>query len=126
MGISALIPSSFKATTSEHEFLPHPVTSSLNFLLIERNRGVWVPLQVCSNRDSERFPCRWIRNSIFGRSGDSSSFLRVAPGADTWIDRVVADIPNAENGFTLIFSSTPFPGYQYRLDWRRSESGGNW
>jgi hypothetical protein len=25
-------------------------------------------------------------------------------GADTWIDRVVADIPNAENGFTLIFS----------------------
>jgi len=30
-------------------------------------------------------------------------------GADTWIDRVVADIPNAENGFTLIFSSTPFP-----------------
>jgi hypothetical protein len=47
-------------------------------------------------------------------------------GADTWIDRVVADIPNAENGFTLIFSSTPFPGHQYRLDWRRGESGGNW
>jgi hypothetical protein len=47
-------------------------------------------------------------------------------GADTWIDRVVADIPNAEDGFTLIFSSTPFPGYQYRLDWRRTESDGNW
>ena len=47
-------------------------------------------------------------------------------GADTWIDRVVAGIPNAENGFTLIFSSTPFPGHQYRLDWRRAESGGNW
>jgi hypothetical protein len=47
-------------------------------------------------------------------------------GADTWIDRVVADIPNAENGFTLIFSSTPFPGHQYRLDWRRAEGGGNW
>ena len=25
-------------------------------------------------------------------------------GADTWIDRVVADIPKAEQGFTLIFS----------------------
>ena len=37
-------------------------------------------------------------------------------GADTWIDRVVADIPDAENGFTLFFSSTPFPGHQYRLD----------
>jgi hypothetical protein len=46
-------------------------------------------------------------------------------GADTWIDRVVADIANAEKGFTLIFSSTPFPGHQYRLDWRRAESGGN-
>ena len=42
------------------------------------------------------------------------------------IDRVVADIPDAEHGFTLIFSSTPFPRHQYRLDWRRSEAGGNW
>jgi hypothetical protein len=44
-------------------------------------------------------------------------------GADTWIDRVVANIPNAEKGFTLIFSGTPFPGHQYRLDWRRAEGG---
>ena len=36
-------------------------------------------------------------------------------GADTWIDRVVADIPHAEYGC-----------HQYRLDWRRAESGGNW
>jgi hypothetical protein len=27
-------------------------------------------------------------------------------GADTMIDRVVADIPDAEKGFTMIFSST--------------------
>ena len=47
-------------------------------------------------------------------------------GADTMIDRVVADIPDAEHGFTLIFSSTPFPGHQYRLDWRRAGDGGNW
>src|SRR6266446_6572479 len=40
-------------------------------------------------------------------------------GADTMIDRVVADIPDAERGFTLIFSTTPFPGHQYRLDWKR-------
>ena len=47
-------------------------------------------------------------------------------GADTWIDRVVANIPDAERGFTLIFSGAPFPGHQYRLDWQREESGGNW
>jgi hypothetical protein len=48
-------------------------------------------------------------------------------GADTMIDRVVADIPNANKGFTLIFSSTPFPGHQHRLDWLRADDdGGNW
>ena len=31
-------------------------------------------------------------------------------GADTWIDRVVAEIPDAERGFTLIFSSALFGG----------------
>jgi hypothetical protein len=47
-------------------------------------------------------------------------------GADTWIDRVVADIPHADKGFALIFSGTPFPGHQYQLDWQREEIGGNW
>jgi hypothetical protein len=46
-------------------------------------------------------------------------------GADAMIDRVVADIPDAEHGFTMLFSATPFPGYQHRLDWRREDSGGN-
>jgi hypothetical protein len=36
-------------------------------------------------------------------------------GADAMIDCVVADVPNADSGFTLVFSSTPFPGHQYQL-----------
>ncbi len=32
-------------------------------------------------------------------------------GADTMIDRVVATIPGAEKGFTMLFSATPFPGH---------------
>ena len=32
-------------------------------------------------------------------------------GADTMIDVLVADIPNAQKGFRLLFSATPFPGY---------------
>jgi hypothetical protein len=47
-------------------------------------------------------------------------------GADSIIDRVVTDIADAENGFILLFSAHAFPGFQYRLDWRRAESGGNW
>jgi hypothetical protein len=47
-------------------------------------------------------------------------------GADTMIDRAVADVPNAEQGFTLIFAASPFPGHQFRLEWRRSDGSGNW
>jgi hypothetical protein len=47
-------------------------------------------------------------------------------GADSMIDRVVADIPNAQSGFTMLFSGAPFPEHQYRLEWRRTDGGGNW
>ena len=47
-------------------------------------------------------------------------------GADTMIDRVVAAIPDADKGFVLMFSSVPFPGHQFRLDWRRNDGWGNW
>ena len=47
-------------------------------------------------------------------------------GADAIIDRLVTEIPNAESGFTLVFSAQPFPGYQVEFEWRREEFGGNW
>jgi hypothetical protein len=47
-------------------------------------------------------------------------------GADLMIDRVVADIENAEQGFVLIFSNAPFPGCQMHLEWSRTDCGGNW
>jgi hypothetical protein len=47
-------------------------------------------------------------------------------GIDTMIDRLVQSIPNAEKGFRLLFSPTPFPGYTVKLEWRREEYGGNW
>lgn len=46
-------------------------------------------------------------------------------GADVIIDRAVEGIPNAEDGFLLLFSATPFPGNQFRLSWRRADAGGN-
>ena len=42
------------------------------------------------------------------------------------IDKAVTIIPNAERGFRAIFSASPFPAYTLKLEWRRSESGGNW
>ena len=47
-------------------------------------------------------------------------------GIDTMIDRLVASIPGAEQGFRLLFSAAPFPGHTVKVEWRREESGGNW
>ncbi len=47
-------------------------------------------------------------------------------GIEKMIDQLVASIPNADNGFRLLFSASPFPGHTVRLEWRREESGGNW
>lgn len=47
-------------------------------------------------------------------------------GIDKVIDQLVASIPNAQDGFRLLFSATPFPGHTVKLEWRREESGGNW
>jgi len=47
-------------------------------------------------------------------------------GMDVMLDKLTASIPNAEKGFRLIFSVTPFPGYTVKLEWRREEYEGNW
>ena len=39
---------------------------------------------------------------------------------------MVKDIPNAKEGFKLIFSAEPFPTYQIELEWVRKEFNGNW
>jgi hypothetical protein len=47
-------------------------------------------------------------------------------GADLIIDQMVQKIPNADQGFNLIFSAAPFPGYQLELEWQRQDYDGNW
>lgn len=47
-------------------------------------------------------------------------------GADLILDRLTAHIPDAANGFRLLFSATPFPGYDVKVDWVREEYEGNW
>lgn len=47
-------------------------------------------------------------------------------GIDEMIDRLVAGIENAEDGFRLLFSPAKFPGHHAILEWRREEDGGNW
>lgn len=60
---------------------------------------------------------------------DPSVGLRQEPfvaGIPEMIDAMVRDIPNAEKGFRLIFSTRPFPGCTQKLVWRRGDRSGNW
>lgn len=60
---------------------------------------------------------------------DAGRGLRQEPfvaGIPQMIDRLVADIPNAEQGFRLLFSTQEFPGYTHQLTWRREDASGNW
>ena len=47
-------------------------------------------------------------------------------GIDVMIDKLVADVPNAERGFRAIFSAHPFPGYEVKLTRVRGDMGGTW
>ena len=47
-------------------------------------------------------------------------------GVPKMIDVLVADIPDAQKGFRLTFSSKPFPEFQKKLTWVRGDMGGNY
>ena len=60
---------------------------------------------------------------------DAAAGLRREPfvaGVPEMINLLVRDIPNATNGFRLLFSAQAFPGYQRKLTWVRPEGGGNY
>jgi hypothetical protein len=70
----------------------------------------------------------YVRNGVWVFD-DPGVGLREEPfisGADTIIERMVADIPGAREGFTLLFSGNSFPGYQLELQWVREAMSGNW
>ena len=78
--------------------------NSISFIVPYRHEGMWVFDDASVGLDKEPF----------------------VSGADTMIDSLVTDIPDADKGFRLLFSASPFPGYTLKLEWRREEYGGNW
>ncbi len=48
-------------------------------------------------------------------------------GIPPMMESLTSQIPNAHNGFRMLFSAAPFPGCHKALEWVRSEAaGGNW
>ena len=71
-------------------------------------------------------PYRWEGMWVFDDAAVGLVREPFVSGADVMIDRLVSDIPSASEGFRLIFSPTPFPGYSAHLSWRREEDEGTW
>jgi hypothetical protein len=60
---------------------------------------------------------------------DAAVGLRREPfvaGVPEMIDALVRDVPDAKQGFRLLFSANPFPGYQKKLTWLRGDPLGNY
>jgi len=60
---------------------------------------------------------------------DESVGLKREPfvmGVPAMIDALATTIPGADDGFSLIFSAKPFPGFHEELVWVRGEYEGNW
>lgn len=47
-------------------------------------------------------------------------------GIPEMIDKAVEQVEGASSGFRLLFSASPFPGFQTELTWLREEYEGNW
>lgn len=47
-------------------------------------------------------------------------------GIPDMINYMVREIPDADKGFRLFFSTSKYPGYTYSLSWTGSEYDGNW
>jgi hypothetical protein len=47
-------------------------------------------------------------------------------GADAFLNYLTTDIPNAKEGFNLVFSSQPFPDHTLHVKWVKSDGTGNW
>ena len=71
-------------------------------------------------------PYRHASTWVFDDSRVGLSQEPFVSGIPEMIDVMVADIPNAETGFRLLFSSAPFPGYQVKLEKVRTEYEGTW
>jgi hypothetical protein len=88
-------------------FRPHGVYRPANSLLVlvpYRHAGTWV-------------------------FDDPDVGLRREPfvaGIPEMMNEMVKDIPDADKGFRLLFSTQPFPGYTHKLTWSRGDKTGNW
>ena len=71
-------------------------------------------------------------DALHVRDADLAVRIGPAPSSESYlcIDKLIdaAQIPRqqANKGFRLTFSASPFPGFQDKIVWRREQFAGNW
>lgn len=71
----------------------------------------------------------WLEDAGTWVFDDPATDLKQEPfveGIPEMIDDLVAGIPKARQGFRLLFSAAPFPGWQRKLTRLRQDLGGWW
>ena len=84
------------------------------------------PVSVTSNSLLVIAPYKHAGTWVFdepSRGLKQEPFVAGIPGM---MDKLVSGVPNAEQGFRLIFSAQVFPEYTHKLVWRRKDANGNW
>ncbi|MCD4823738.1 MAG: hypothetical protein K8S55_03965, partial [Phycisphaerae bacterium] len=71
-------------------------------------------------------PYRYAGTWVFDDDSRGLTKEAFVSGIPELIDKIVADIPNADKGFRLTFSAREFPGYEEKLVWTRGDKSGNW
>lgn len=79
-----------------------------------------------SNSISVIFPYKYEEMWVFDDEAVGLSKEPFVSGMPQILAIATQDIPDANKGFALLFSKTPFPGYQLKMEWKREEYGGNW
>ena len=71
-------------------------------------------------------PYWWQGTWVFDDPGRGLTREPFVSGVPEMIDQLVKDIPDARLGFRLLFSESPFPGYQKAFRRTRGDYGGTW
>jgi hypothetical protein len=105
-----------------------PLQSMDKWLEVRDNESRLAPVKRCGNMNSIQVIAPYKYEGLWVFDDPATGLVRepFVAGIDTMMEMLVANIPNADKGFRLLFSAIPFPGHTVKLEWRREEAGGNW
>ena len=79
-----------------------------------------------SNQINVIHPYKWNGQWVFDDAEKGLDKEPFVAGADVVLDVLTVEMPNASQGFNLVFSNAPFPGADVEFQREEKENGGWW